>query len=145
MELSLKENDIYYLKETSNNMKNDLEETIGLLSIIMQIFSDVKKIKNNENNVMNNIKDYINNLKNKINLIIEKEKTIGKMAKNNNKIKHMKLENKITDEHDLNYYNEEYINNIVKDFDKKIKEKQNYLFMKKENLNQLINKIYNSV
>ena len=145
LELSLKENDIYYLKETSNNVKNDLEETISLLSIIIQIFSDVKKIKNNENNVMICIKDYINNLKNKINLMIEKEKTIGKMAKNNNKIKHMKLENKKTDEHDLNYYNEECVNNIVKDFDKKIKEKQNYLFMKKENLSQLINKIYNSV
>ena len=111
----------------------------------MQIFSDAKKIKNNENNVMNCIKDYINNLKNKINLMTEKEKTIEKMAKNNNKIKYMKLENKKSDEIDLNYYNEEYINNVIKDYDKNIKEKQNYLLMKKENLNQLINKIYKNV
>ena len=145
LELSLKENEIYYLKELSTNFKNDLEEIINILIIIMQVFSDVNKIKNSENNIMNYIKDYIDNLKNKINLIIEKEKTVGKIIKNNNKIKNMKLDNKMNNNINLNYYKDEYINKILKDSDNKIKQKQNYLYMIKENLNFLINKIYKSM
>ena len=145
LELSLKENEIYYLKELSTNFKNDLEEIINILIIIMQVFSDVNKIKNSENNIMNYIKDYIDNLKNKINLIIEKEKTVGKIIKNNNKIKNMKLDNKMNNNMNLNYYKDEYINKILKDSDNKIKQKQNYLYMIKENLNFLINKIYKSM
>ena len=145
LELSLKENEIYYLKELSTNFKNDLEEIINILIIIMQVFSDVNKIKNSENNIVNYIKDYIDNLKNKINLIIEKEKTVGKIIKNNNKIKNMKLDNKMNNNMNLNYYKDEYINKILKDSDNKIKQKQNYLYMIKENLNFLINKIYKSM
>ena len=145
LELSLKENEIYYLKELSTNFKNDLEEIINILIIIMQVFSDVNKIKNSENNIMNYIKDYIDNLKNKINLIIEKEKTVGKIIKNNNKIKNMKLDNKMNNNMNLNYYKDEYINKILKDSDNKIKQKQNYLYMIKENLNFLINKVYKSM
>ena len=94
---------------------------------------------------MNYIKDYIDNLKNKINLIIEKEKTVGKIIKNNNKIKNMKLDNKMNNNMNLNYYKDEYINKILKDSDNKIKQKQNYLYMIKETLNFLINKIYKSM
>ena len=68
---------IYYIKETSTNLQNDLEGIITLLSSIMIIFSDEKKIKNDENTIKDCIKDYINDLKIKINLMVEKEKVIG--------------------------------------------------------------------
>ena len=72
--------------------------------------------------------------------MIEKEKTMENMNKNNNKVKNLKLENKLNNFSNLNFYKDEYINNIVIDFDKKIKEKENLLLMNKENINLLIMK-----
>ena len=137
LELSLKENEKYYLTELTNNFKKDLEEVINILLIFMKIFSE-KKVKNNEINISIYLKNYIENLKNKIKLMIEKEKTMEQMNKNNNKIKNLKLENKLNNFSNLNFYKDEYINNIVIDFDKKIKEKENLLLMNKENINLLI-------
>ena len=139
LELSLKENEKYYLTELTNNFKKDLEEVINILLIFMKIFSE-KKVKNNEINISIYLKNYIENLKNKIKLMIEKEKTMEQMNKNNNKIKNLKLENKLNNFSNLNFYKDEYINNIVIDFDKKIKEKENLLLMNKENINLLIMK-----
>ena len=137
LELSFKENEKYYLKDLANNFQKDLEEIINLLLIFMKIFSE-KKVKNNEINISIYLKNYIENLKNKINLMIEKEKTMENMNKNNNKVKNLKLENKLNNFSNLNFYKDEYINNIVIDFDKKIKEKENLLLMNKENINLLI-------
>ena len=139
LELSFKENEKYYLKDLANNFQKDLEEIINLLLIIMKIFSE-KKVKNNEINISIYLKNYIENLKNKINLMIEKEKTMENMNKNNNKVKNLKLENKLNNFSNLNFYKDEYIKNIVIDFDKKIKEKENLLLMNKENINLLIMK-----
>ena len=139
LELSFKENEKYYLKDLANNFQKDLEEIINLLLIFMKIFSE-KKVKNNEINISIYLKNYIENLKNKINLMIEKEKTMENMNKNNNKVKNLKLENKLNNFSNLNFYKDEYINNIVIDFDKKIKEKENLLLMNKENINLLIMK-----
>ena len=50
----------------------------------------------------------------------------------------MKLENIKDDSLNLHYYKVQYINNILKDYNKKIKEKQNHLFMNKEKLNLFI-------
>ena len=139
LELCFKENEKYYLKDLANNFQKDLEEIINLLLIFMKIFSE-KKVKNNEINISIYLKNYIENLKNKINLMIEKEKTMENMNKNNNKVKNLKLENKLNNFSNLNFYKDEYINNIVIDFDKKIKEKENLLLMNKENINLLIMK-----
>ena len=145
LELSLKENENYYLKEISNNFQKDLEENINIFSIFIKIFSDITKINNKEMELYNFLNNYVNILKNKINLMIEKEKTIKKIYKNNNKIKNLKLDNNLNNYNNLKYYKDEYIINIEKDFDKKIQEKKHQLFMNKEKLNLLMIKTYKSM
>ena len=145
LELSLKEKVNYYAKEISNNLKKDLEDVINVLHTLVTIFSDINKINNNEINLANYLKNYIDILKSKINLMVDKEKTLGKINKNNNKIKNMKLENKLNEVKNLNYYKDDYVDNIIKDFDKKIKDKEHQLFMNKEKINLLIIKSYKSI
>ena len=145
LELSLKEKVNYYAKEISNNLKKDLEDVINVLHTLVTIFSDINKINNNEINLANYLKNYIDILKSKINLMVDKEKTLGKINKNNNKIKNMKLENKLNEVKNLNYYKDDYVDNIIKDFDKKIKDKEHQLFMNKEKINLLIIKSYKGI
>ena len=145
LELSLKENENYYMKENSNNFKKDLEEVIDILNMLNKIISDKKRIKSEEINISSILNNYIENLKKKINLMIEKEKAIEKMNRNNYKIKNMKLENKLNSFNNLNFYKEEHINNIIKDYDKRIREKQDLLFMNKEKLNLLIIQSYKAI
>ena len=145
LELSLKENENYYMKEISNNFKKDLEEVIDILNMLNKIISDKKRIKSEEINISSILNNYIDNLKKKINLMIEKEKAIEKMNRNNYKIKNLKLENKLNSFNNLNFYKEEHINNIIKDYDKRIREKQDLLFMNKEKLNLLIIQSYKAI
>ena len=130
LELSLKENENYYMKENSNNFKKDLEEVIDILNMLNKIISDKKRIKSEEINISSILNNYIDNLKKKINLMIEKEKAIEKMNRNNYKIKNMKLENKLNSFNNLNLYKEELINNTIKDFDKKIIEEMGFIIYK---------------
>ena len=135
LELSFKENENYYLKEISDNFKKDLEQIIDLLTIFIKIFSE-KNINKNAN-IPNYIKNYLDNLRGKIDLMIDKNKTILKLKRNNHKIKNLKLDNKINSFNNLEYYKDYYINNVIKDFEKNIKEKENQMFLIKEKLNLL--------
>ena len=135
LELSFKENENYYLKEISDNFKKDLEQIINLLTIFIKIFSE-KNINKNAN-IPNYIKNYLDNLRGKIDLMIDKNKTILKLKRNNHKIKNLKLDNKINSFNNLEYYKDYYINNVIKDFEKNIKEKENQMFLIKEKLNLL--------
>ena len=135
LELSFKENENYYLKEISDNFKKDLEQIINLLTIFIKIFSE--KNNNKNANISNYIKSYLDNLRGKIDLMIDKNKTILKLKRNNHKIKNLKLDNKINSFNNLEYYKDEYINNVIKDFDKNIKEKENQMFLIKEKINLL--------
>ena len=49
----------------------------------------------------------------------------------------MKLDNKISNFNNLEYYKDDYISNVIKDFEKNIKEKENQMFLIKEKLNLL--------
>lgn len=133
LELSIKENENYYLKEISNNFSKDLDKVVNILSILIKILSN----NNNKINISNYLNNYVNILKNKKNIMIEKNITIGKIKRNNHKIKNLKLENKISNLNDLEYYNDDYINNIIKEFDKKISDKEHELLLIKEKLNLL--------
>ena len=123
LELSFKENENYYLKEISDNFKKDLEQIIDLLTIFIKIFSE-KNINKNAN-IPNYIKNYLDNLRGKIDLMIDKNKTILKLKRNNHKIKNLKLENKNVN--NFKFFDEEYINEIINDFQKKINDKENHL------------------
>ena len=134
IELLLKENQNYFLKEISDNLEKDIENIISIINIFINIFSDTRRIKN-EKELCNMFKSYIDNLQIKINVMIEKEKNMKIINKNNNKIKNLKLENKSNKIENLKYYKDEEIKNIIKDYDKKIKEKENLLIMIKEKIN----------
>ena len=134
IELLLKENQNYFLKEISDNLEKDIENIISIINIFINIFSDTRRIKN-EKELCNMFKSYIDNLQIKINIMIEKEKNMKIINKNNNKIKNLKLENKSNKIENLKYYKDEEIKNIIKDYDKKIKEKENLLIMIKEKIN----------
>ena len=120
LEISEKENDNYFLKENSAFLKKDLNDIIGVLSAITHIFKN-----NNEIKLTTCLNNFLENVIEKFNLILEKEKTIDKIQKNNHKIKNLKLENKNVN--NFKFYNEEYINDIINDFQKKINEKENKL------------------
>ena len=120
LELSEKESDNFFLKENSDFLKKDLNDIIDVLSAITHIFKN-----NNEIQIIKYLNIFLENEKEKLNLILEKEKTINKIQKNNNKIKNLKLENKNVS--NIKFYDEEYINDIINDFQNKINEKKNQL------------------
>ena len=131
LELNEKESDNFYLKENSNIFKQDLDDIINILNLIINIFNN-----NNEIKLSKHLNIYIKNIKEKINLLIEKEEIIKNIMKNNHKIKKMKLENKNVD--NLKMYKDEYINDIINDFEKKIKEKENQIIKNREQINSLL-------
>ena len=120
LELSEKESDNFFLKENSDFLKKDLNDIIDVLSAITHIFKN-----NNEIQIIKYLNIFLQNEKEKLNLIFEKEKTINKIQKNNHKIKNLKLENKNVS--NIKFYDEEYINDIINDFQNKINEKKNQL------------------
>ena len=120
LELSEKESDNFFLKENSDFLKKDLNDIIDVLSAITHIFKN-----NNEIQIIKYLNIFLENEKEKLNLILEKEKTINKIQKNNHKIKNLKLENKNVS--NIKFYDEEYINDIINDFQNKINEKKNQL------------------
>ena len=120
LELSEKESDNFFLKENSDLFKKDLNDIIDVLSAITHIFKN-----NNEIQIIKYLNIFLENEKEKLNLILEKEKTINKIQKNNHKIKNLKLENKNVS--NIKFYDEEYINDIINDFQNKINEKKNQL------------------
>jgi len=120
LELSEKESDNFFLKENSDFLKKDLNDIIDVLSAITHIFKN-----NNEIQIIKYLNIFLENEKEKLNLIFEKEKTINKIQKNNHKIKNLKLENKNVS--NIKFYDEEYINDIINDFQNKINEKKNQL------------------
>ena len=120
LELSEKESDNFFLKENSDFLKKDLNDIIDVLSAITHIFKN-----NNEIQIIKYLNIFLENEKEKLNLILEKEKTINKIQKNNHKIKNLKLENKNVS--NIKFYDEEYINDIINDFQNKINEKNNQL------------------
>ena len=131
LELNEKESDNFYLKENSNYFRQDLDDIINILNLIINIFNN-----NNEIKLSKHLNIYIKNIKEKINLLIEKEEIIKNIMKNNHKIKKMKLENKNVD--NLKMYKDEYINDIINDFEKKIKEKENQIIKNREQINSLL-------
>ena len=120
LEISEKESDNFFLKENSDFLKKDLNDIIDVLSAITHIFKN-----NNEIQIIKYLNIFLENEKEKLNLIFEKEKTINKIQKNNHKIKNLKLENKNVS--NIKFYDEEYINDIINDFQNKINEKKNQL------------------
>ena len=69
-------------------------------------------------------------------MINEKEEIIKQILKNNYKIKNLKLENKNIE--NFIFYDDEYINNIIKDFQEKINQKENQISINKEQINSLL-------
>jgi len=131
LELNEKESDNFYLKENSNYFRQDLDDIINILNLIINIFNN-----NNEIKLSKHLNIYIKNIKEKNNLLIEKEEIIKNIMKNNHKIKKMKLEKKNVD--NLKMYKDEYINDIINDFEKKIKEKENQIIKNREQINSLL-------
>ena len=131
LEISEKESDNYFLKEQSEFLKKDLNDIIDILTAIINIFKN-----NNEIQLSTCLNNFLENVKEKQNLIFEKEKTINKIQKNNHKIKNLKLENKNVN--NFKFYNEEYINNIINNFQKKINEKENQLAIIKKQINSIL-------
>lgn len=132
LELSSKENDNFYLKENIIAIKQNLSDMENILTLIIKVFNN-----SNEINLANYLKNFLDNVKEKMNLILEKEETIQKILKNNHKIKNMKLDNKNVD--NLKFYEDEHINNIINDYNKQIKEKENRIVMSKDQIKSLLN------
>ena len=131
LELSSKENDNYYLKENIITINQNLDDMVNILTLIIKVFNN-----NERTNLANYLKNFVKNVKEKMNLIMEKEETIKTILKNNNKIKNLKLDNKNVD--NCKFYDDKYINKIIKDFQKKIKEKENLIVKNKEQINSLL-------
>ena len=132
LELSSKENDNFYLKENIIAIKQNLSDMEKILTLIIKVFNN-----SNETNLANYLKNFLDNVKEKMNLLLEKEETIQKILKNNHKIKNMKLDNKNVD--NLKFYEDEHINNIINDYNKQIKEKENRIVMSKDQIKSLLN------
>ena len=131
LELSSKENDNYYLKENIISMKQNLNDMENILALIIKVLNN-----SNEINLANYLKNFLDSVKEKMDLIMEKEETIQKIMKNNHKIKNMKLDNKNVD--NLKFYEDEHINNIINDYNKQIKEKENRIVINKEQITTLL-------
>ena len=130
-ELSSKENDNYFLKENIISIKQNLDDVINIFSLLIKVFDN-----NNEINLSNYLKNFLENIKEKMNMINEREEIIKKILKNNHKIKNLKLENKNVE--NFVFYDDNYINNIIKDFQEKINEKENQIVINKEQINSLL-------
>ena len=131
LELSSKENDNYYLKENIISMKQNLNDMENILTLIIKVLNN-----SNEINLANYLKNFLDSVKEKMDLIMEKEETIQKIMKNNHKIKNMKLDNKNVE--NLKFYEDEDINHILNDYNKKIKEKENRIVINKEQITTLL-------
>ena len=131
LELSSKENDNYYLKENIISMKQNLNDMENILALIIKVLNN-----SNEINLANYLKNFLDSVKEKMDLIMEKEETIQKIMKNNHKIKNMKLDNKNVE--NLKFYEDEDINHILDDYNKKIKEKENRIVINKEQITTLL-------
>ena len=130
-ELSTKENDNYYLKENNISIKQNLDDLESIFSLIINIFD-----RNNDIKLANYLKNFLDNIKEKMDMINEKEEIIKQILKNNYKIKNLKLENKNIE--NFIFYDDEYINNIIKDFQEKINQKENQISINKEQINSLL-------
>ena len=130
-ELSSKENDNYFLKENILSIKQNLDDVINIFSLLIKVFDN-----NNKINLSNYLKNFLENIKEKMNMINEREEIIKKILKNNHKIKNLKLENKNVE--NFVFYDDNYINNIIKDFQEKIIEKENQIVINKEQINSLL-------
>ena len=103
----------------------------SIFSLIINIFD-----RNNEIKLANYLKNFLDNIKEKMDMINEKEEIIKQILKNNYKIKNLKLENKNIE--NFIFYDDEYINNIIKDFQEKINQKENQISINKEQINSLL-------
>ena len=113
------------------SIKQNLDDIESIFSLIINIFD-----RNNEIKLANYLKNFLDNIKEKMDMINEKEEIIKQILKNNYKIKNLKLENKNIE--NFIFYDDEYINNIIKDFQEKINQKENQISINKEQINSLL-------
>ena len=131
LELSEKECDNYNLKDNINYLKNDINDMIYMISLLINAI-----INTNEKNLINYLNNYLKNIREKNSIITEKEETIKNMMKNNRRFKNLKLENKNVE--NLQFFNDEYINNTIKSFENKIIEKEKLINLSKEKISSLL-------
>ena len=131
LELSEKECDNYNLKGNINYLKNDINDMIYMISLLINAISNT-----NEKNLINYLNNYLKNIREKNSIITEKEETIKNMMKNNRRYKNLKLENKNVE--NLQFFNDEYINNTIKSFENKIIEKEKLINLSKEKISSLL-------
>ena len=131
LELSSKESDNYYLKERNICIKKNLDDALNMLLLISNGFNN-----KNKKNLLDILKIFVNNLKERMEIISEKQEVIQNILKNNHKLKNLQLENKYVD--NLKLYDDEYIDNIINNYKKKIEEIDNKISLKKEKINSLL-------
>ena len=131
LELSSKESDNYYLKERNICIKKNLDDALNMLLLISNGFNN-----KNKKHLLDILKIFVNNLKERMEIISEKQEVIQNILKNNHKLKNLKLENKYVG--NLKLYDDEYIDNIINNYRKKIEEIDNKISLKKEKINSLL-------
>ena len=131
LELSEKECDNYNLKDNINYLKNDINDMIYMISLLINAISNT-----NEKNLINYLNNYLKNIREKNSIITEKEETIKNMMKNNRRFKNLKLENKNVE--NLQFFSDEYINNAINSFKNKIIEKEKPTNLIKEKISSLL-------
>ena len=131
LELSEKECDNYNLKGNINYLKNDINDMIYMISLLINAINNT-----NEKNLINYLNNYLKNIREKNSIITEKEETIKNMMKNNRRFKNLKLENKNVE--NLQFFSDEYINNTIKSFENKIIEKEKLINLSKEKISSLL-------
>ena len=131
LELSEKECDNYNLKGNINYLKNDINDMIYMISLLINAISNT-----NEKNLINYLNNYLKNIEEKNSIITEKEETIKNMMKNNRRFKNLKLENKNVE--NLQFFSDEYINNTINSFENKIIEKEKLINLSKEKISSLL-------
>ena len=131
LELSEKECDNYNLKGNINYLKNDINDMIYMISLLINAISNT-----NEKNLINYLNNYLKNIREKNSIITEKEETIKNMMKNNRRYKNLTLENKNVE--NLKFFSDEYINNAINSFKNKIIEKEKLINLSKEKISSLL-------
>jgi len=131
LELSEKECDNYNLKGNINYLKNDINDMIYMISLLINAINNT-----NEKNLINYLNNYLKNIREKNSIITEKEETIKNMMKNNRRFKNLKLENKNVE--NLQFFSDEYINNTINSFENKIIEKEKLINLSKEKISSLL-------
>ena len=131
LELSEKECDNYNLKDNINYLKNDINDMIYMISLLINAISNT-----NEKNLINYLNNYLKNIREKNSIITEKEETIKNMMKNNRRFKNLKLENKNVE--NLQFFSDEYINNTINSYENKIIEKEKLINLSKEKISSLL-------